>query len=275
MQKMPAASTQLRMVARLDHPWTSGARTTEHRHAFHELAVVLEGECHWRIAARGRLELRAGDFLLLPPQRRHREEIPAGKHARMLWVGFTAEDADPRLAPVLERAWSAGPWAEDLFALGDMLYREHQRPELPASAGRVEGLLGALLSTLFRVAAGADEPPAGDSRHGAALRAAAHTLRRNLAQPPRVSELARHHGLTAGHFSTLFQAAHGLAPRAFLQRARLEEASRLLRETDATVKEIADACGYAGAPHFCRAFKTAAGLPPRAWRLSAAQGLPS
>ncbi|MBC8009391.1 MAG: helix-turn-helix transcriptional regulator, partial [Burkholderiales bacterium] len=105
--------------------------------------------------------------------------------------------------------------------------------------------------------------------------AAAHTLRRNLAQPPRVAELARHHGLTAGHFSTLFQAAHGLAPRAFLQRVRLDEARRRLRETDATVKEIADACGYVGAPHFCRAFKAATGLPPRAWRLAEGQGLPS
>jgi AraC-type DNA-binding domain-containing proteins len=256
------------MVAIPPLPWPPAHRAREHRHAFHELALVVEGTCHWRLGRR-RLELGQGDILLLPPQRLHREEVPSGRSARLLWIGFDLHDSAAFLAPLLERPWAAGPWAADIEALAGMLYREHQHPELPGSAERVDGLLRALLVTLHRIAAGAGELPS-DGRHGAALRAAAHTLQRNLVQPPSVAELARMHGLTPGHFSTLFAAVHQIAPRAFLQRARIREACRRLAARTETVKEIAAACGFAGAPHFCRAFKAATGLTPRAWRNRAA-----
>lgn len=265
---------QLRMAAAPTQAWTAGTVARDHRHSFYELALVKEGECAWRLGGRRKLALGAGDFLLLPPQRVHREEVPAGKSARLMWVGFSLPDGPGGLSPLLERAWAAGVWATDLAALMDMLYREHQRPESPETGIRVDGLLRALCATLHRVAAGgAEEAGAEDGRHGAGLRAAAHTLRRNLDQPPRVAELARHHGLTPGRFATVFAAEHGVSPRGFLQRERIEEAKRRLGGTDEGLKEIAAMCGYTDAPHFCRAFKAATGCTPRGWRL-AARGLP-
>ena len=259
---------QLRMVAVPAQWWTAARVGRDHWHPFYELALVVEGECAWRLGGRRRVLLSAGDFLLLAPQRLHREEVPPGRGARLMWVGFSLPGDADDFAPLLDRAWSAGPWAEDLATLAGMLYREHQRPELPGAFARVEGLLRAVCATLHRVAAGGAEEGAGDGgRHAAGLRAAAHTLRRNLAQPPRVAELARHHGLTPGRFSTLFTGEHGVSPRAFLQRARAEEAARRLRETDESMKEIAAACGYVGAPHFCRVFKVKTGLTPRRWRM--------
>lgn len=235
---------------------------------------MIRGRCRWRISGRRRVELGTGDVLLLPPQCLHGEEVPEGDEARVLWVGFAPGEPPAFFDALRERAWAAGPWAGDLAAVGDMLYREHQRPELPGSAARVEALLRVMLVTLQRIVSGAgDEPVAG--RHGAALRAAANTLRKNLAQPPSVAQLARHHGLTPGHFSLLFSGAHGAPPGVFLRRARIEAAKERLRAGRETVKEIAAACGYAGAPHFCRLFKRATGFSPRAWRLRAGEGLPS
>jgi AraC-like DNA-binding protein len=261
---------QLRMASAPAQAWTAASVVREHRHPFYELALVREGECAWRLGRRRKVALGAGDFLLLPPQRLHREEVPAGKSARLMWVGFSLPEGPGGFGPLLERAWSAGAWSGDLAALMDMLYREHQRPESPAAAERTDGLLRALCATLQRVASGgAEEAGPDDGRHVAGLRAAAHTLRRNLDQPPRVAELARHHGLTPGRFATVFTAEHGVSPRAFLQRARIEEAKRRLGETDEGLKEIAAACGYADAPHFCHVFKAATGSTPRRWRLAA------
>lgn len=261
---------QLRMASAPAQAWTAGRVVREHRHPFYELAMVREGECGWRLGRRRRVALAAGDFLLLRPQRLHREEVPAGKGARLMWVGFSLPEGPGGLAPLLDRAWSAGIWAGDVAGLMEMLYREHQRPESPAAEERTDGLLRALCATLLRVAAGgAEEAGPGEGRHGAALRAAAHTLRRNLDQPPRVAELARHHGLTPGRFATVFAVEHGVSPRAYLQRARSEEAQRRLRETEEGLKEIAAACGYTDAAHFCRAFKLATGSTPRRWRLEA------
>jgi AraC-like DNA-binding protein len=254
-------------------PWTAARVTPDHQHAFHELALVVEGACVWRLGRRRRVVLGAGDFLLLPPRRVHREEVPAGRSARLMWLGFSLCGGAEEFEPLLDRAWAAGAWAGDLAALIEMLYREHQRPEAPAAAARVEGLLGAVCATLQRVAAGGAEAAGPEGgRHGAGMRAAAHTLRRNLHEPPRVAELAGQHGLTPGRFSTVFAAEHGVSPRAFLQGARIEEAQRRLRETDEGVKEIAAACGYVDAPHFCRAFKVATGCTPRAWRMVARSG---
>ena len=249
--------------------WTSATAARDHRHSFYELAFVREGECAWRLGRRRRIELAAGDFLLLPPQRLHREEVPAGKRARLMWAGFALPEGPGGFEPLIERAWAAGTWAGELAMLMDMLYREHQRPEAPASAARTDGLLLALCATLHRVAAGgAEEPGARDGRHGAGLRAAAHTLRRNLDQPPSVAELARHHGLTPGRFAAVFAAAHGLSPREYLQQARIDEAKRRLLETSEGLKEIAAGCGYANASHFCRMFRAATGRTPRGWRLA-------
>jgi len=249
--------------------WTAGRVISDHRHPFYELALVREGECVWRLGGRRKVALGAGDFLLLAPQRLHREEVPPGRSARLIWLGFSLPEGPGIFEPLLDRAWSAGVWAEDLSALMDMLYREHQRPELPGAAARVDGLLDAVCATLYRVAAGgagAGEPD--DGRHGAGMRAAAHTLRRNIDQPPSLAELARHHGLTPGRFATVFAAEHGVSPRGFLQRARIEAAKRRLCETEEGLKEIAAACGYASAPHFCRAFKEATARTPRSWRLA-------
>lgn len=268
-----SATPQLQMVARLTQPWTPARRISDHSHAFHELALVLEGECAWRLGRR-RLDLKAGELLLLPPHRRHREEVPPGGSARILWIGFRLATEPENFSLLFERARPAGPWAEDVAALGNMLYREHQSPELPGSADRVESLLRALFVTLARIAGGADDT-ADDGRHAAALRAAAHTLRRNLAAPLKLAALARYHGLTPGHFTALFHATHGLPPRAFLREARLAEARRLLRETREPVKSIATACGFGDAAHFCRQFKRTVGQTPRSWRLAAAEGLPA
>lgn len=264
---------QLRMAAAPAQTWTAATAVREHRHPFYELALVREGECAWRLERRRKVALGAGDFLLLPPQRLHREEVPAGKSALLMWVGFSLPEGPGGFESLLDRAWAAGAWAGDLAALMDMLYREHQRPESAASAARTDGLLRALCATLHRVAAGGgEEAGPGDGRHGAGLRAAAHTLRRNLDQPPPVAELARHHGLTPGRFATVFATEHGVSPRAFLQRARIEEAKRRLRETEEGLKEIAAACGYADAPHFCHVFKATTGCTPRRWRLAARDG---
>lgn len=63
----------------------------------------------------------------------------------------------------------------------------------------------------------------------------------------------------------LREAGHGTFP-ATVNRVRLEQARRLLRETDRTVSEIASAVGIPNPSHFHRLFKTATGQTPLDWR---------
>ena len=81
-------------------------------------------------------------------------------------------------------------------------------------------------------------------------------------------EVARYHSLCAPHFSAVFRRYHGVPPQRFLHEARVRVAKELVAAGEKTVKETAAICGYVDAAHFCRRFKEATGLTPKAYRAS-------
>ncbi|NCB56350.1 MAG: AraC family transcriptional regulator [Gammaproteobacteria bacterium] len=78
-----------------------------------------------------------------------------------------------------------------------------------------------------------------------------------LAQQARISEF---------HFTRLFKKAMGLPPSQYHIRLRLDQARKLLRETDLTILEITNAVGYSNPSHFARLFRKETGLTPREYR---------
>lgn len=90
--------------------------------------------------------------------------------------------------------------------------------------------------------------------------------RANLGRAFGIEEFARTQGLSRSHFSHRFREATGLAPAAFVLEARLAEARRLLRESGAPLKEIAELTGFADANHFCKAFRRVFHLSPGVYR---------
>jgi hypothetical protein len=67
-------------------------------------------------------------------------------------------------------------------------------------------------------------------------------------------------------FKRRFVAATGMAPIAYIQRVRIEEAKRRLEETDAPVDEIGWQVGYEEPAFFRRLFKRTTGVTPGAFR---------
>ena len=64
-----------------------------------------------------------------------------------------------------------------------------------------------------------------------------------------------------------FLDAVGRTPGQELQRIRIMRAKRLLTDTDNKVEVVASMCGYQSANSFCVAFKQAAGMSPKQFRL--------
>lgn len=67
-------------------------------------------------------------------------------------------------------------------------------------------------------------------------------------------------------FKRRFVSATGLAPIAYVQRLRIEDAKRRLERTDVSVDEISWRVGYEDAAFFRRLFKRTTGLAPAAYR---------
>ncbi|MGN8198078.1 helix-turn-helix domain-containing protein [Salinisphaera sp. RV14] len=114
--------------------------------------------------------------------------------------------------------------------------------------------------------AGIDSLPAGsrltDSRK-ARLEA---FIDRHLDQPLTIDDLCREVWLSKYHFCRLFKATYGETPRKFVQRRRIDEACRLLRETERPVTDIALTTGWSGNSGFSRCFKSHTGVTPSEYR---------
>lgn len=94
----------------------------------------------------------------------------------------------------------------------------------------------------------------------------AETIRKRPSHRFSVAELARRAKLSGSHFTSLFRHVIGLPPYAYLAHCRLDEAKRLLQETDTPVGEIARALGFASPQHLAAQFRKTYGLTAREWR---------
>lgn len=81
-----------------------------------------------------------------------------------------------------------------------------------------------------------------------------------------IPEVAQMAGLSVAHFSHLFHQKTGVTFTRYVQTRRIEEAKRLLGETDRTITDIAFACGFNSLTHFNRVFRRGTGASPTGYR---------
>lgn len=127
------------------------------------------------------------------------------------------------------------------------------------ATGSIIGLVG--ISRDVRVAADFRNIPEE-------LAAVLEEFENNLADPVTPATLARRAGLTSARFARLIRRFFDLTPSQFLTQTRLAAGARLLRETSLAVAEIAHQCGFYDHSAFSRAFHSAMGVTPRAYRLA-------
>ena len=125
------------------------------------------------------------------------------------------------------------------------------------TSGKIVGLMG--LSRDLHALRDAAQIPAG-------LLAALEHLEANYAEPISTTVLARKSGLPAVRFARLIKRIFRLTPTQLISQRRLAAATRLLRETNQAVAEIALACGFYDHSAFTRAFREAIGSTPTQFR---------
>ena len=253
----------------------------EHSHDFCELVIVTHGNAmHWLEGKA--FPVTAGDVLLLQGRQRHyffnRDDLD------LLNVMY-----DPRRLPLPETELRKMPGYSALFVLEPTYRKQHNfssRLQLgPVALARAETLAEAIESE-----AGADEPGRGaallahllelivylsrqygqtKTREGKALLRTGEIISAIESDPARdwtVEEMAKKAHMSRSTLFRIFRKATGFTPLDYLLRARIHEAMRLLRESDASVTEIAFACGFSDSNYFSRQFRKYTGQPPTAYR---------
>ena len=94
-------------------------------------------------------------------------------------------------------------------------------------------------------------------------------LRDEMRSDPRgwtIERMAYNVWLTRSRFTVLYSEFFGISPNADLMNMRVEHAKKMLATTDATITEIAHACGYSGVEYFIRMFGERVKLTPSQYR---------
>jgi len=99
-----------------------------------------------------------------------------------------------------------------------------------------------------------------------AFRDVAAHIERHLDERISLSDLAGVAGVSRFHFARQFRLRTGESPMGYLLRVRIERGKQLLRETAASIGEVAAALAFADQSHFTRTFKRLVGVPPREYK---------
>jgi len=102
--------------------------------------------------------------------------------------------------------------------------------------------------------------------HAAALRKAENFIMENFTRKISLKEIADIAGLSPPYFSTIFKEEMGENLSKYLNRQRVEKASRLLLETDMSLAEIASCCCFEDQSWFSKIFKAYTGISPGKYR---------
>jgi AraC-like DNA-binding protein len=98
------------------------------------------------------------------------------------------------------------------------------------------------------------------------LRRAKEMLLADISGHLPLSELATACRLSVSHFLRAFRASTGTPPRRWLIAQRVNNAQKLLAQSEVPLSEIAYTCGFADQSHFSRVFARISGTTPSVWR---------
>ena len=82
-----------------------------------------------------------------------------------------------------------------------------------------------------------------------------------------VAELCTEIGTSASRFIQLFKnSVSSMSPHVYYNRLIVDKAQRILADSDLSIKEVAYELGFQNESHFCKVFRTCAGIPPGSFR---------
>jgi AraC-like DNA-binding protein len=243
------------------------AITADHAHPAWSFVVPFDDRGRVRIDGR-LIRARAGRLYAYGPGVQH-EELVDGEPSRFAAVFVAprllrralASYGASRMPPGRAESFAAPP--EIVGAVREMMVE--QAASLPGGAAVLDAAALRLAHLILRTVLGVKRRPERVPEREA-IRRAAELADGHTGEPLTVRDLARAAGLSLFHFAREFKRETGHAPQAYLRRARLERAKRLLAGGDRPVTDIAMECGFASASHLATAFRRAYRMAPSRYR---------
>lgn len=91
-------------------------------------------------------------------------------------------------------------------------------------------------------------------------------IHKHYAENISIDDIAFSGGMCRSKCCKLFNKVIGQTPNVYLTHYRIAKSCKLLNETNMSISEIADTCGFQSASYFIVVFKKAIGIPPQKYR---------
>jgi len=182
---------------------------------------------------------------------------------------FDAIEEEAKSPPTGDISYRPGVGVADprISNIGSALIHEIVSPE---EADRLfVGYMILALSAHVATAYGNFEPNSRLAKGGLApwqAKRAKDMLGADLSAKLELKDLACECGLSVSHFSQAFRGSTGMPPHQWRIKRRLDVAKAMMRDSSATLAEIAITCGFTDQSHFTRTFTRETGTSPGQWR---------
>lgn len=218
--------------------------------------------------------VEAGDVVVINPYEFHAtiaySEDKGKYHMFMIPLDYFSEGeiAEPELMLMLRtgQTFLKRHYANDtrMFGILMQIANEYRCKEL-AYESAVRGLMIQLFALIVRY--GGAEAAATDAdqktlMHYKLIEPALRHIRDRYASRITVEELALMCGMSKHYFCHIFKSVIGQPAMAYLNDYRVKVADTLLGNTEKSISDIAEACGFEGANYFCRRYKNFYGISP-------------
>lgn len=213
-----------------------------------------------------RMLLREGDMIVIPPDTSHRYGAMAENPWSIYWFHFKGEHAAGLVSMF---GLSSAPLA--LSPSGTARFIEWFHPAYELLAERTYAL-----TTHVHVAQTARQLLSGiginsnksaqEKKRENYLEQAIQYMNQHMGDSIRLTELARHVGLSRQHLIHLFNLETGVPPIEYFLRLKIQRAGQLLDLTELSIKEISSAVGISDPYYFSRLFKKMSGFSPTRYR---------
>lgn len=231
----------------------------------YQLLYITAGRGSFFGADRQRVEVGAGDMILLRPDRWHSymPDRETGWHE--YWIGFRGPNIDSR-------------FFSGFFDAGQEVFRVGMREELTALYERAVGIAEKERSSYQQYLAGIANLLLGMAMYYhtnqqfvsldvvGRIDRARRIIRDELYGGISPDEVAERVNMSYSWFRRMFRDYTGISPAHYMQELRLQEACRLLSGTAMSIKEIAFQLNFGDASYFSSMFRRRLRMTPVEYR---------
>lgn len=226
----------------------------------YQLIYITHGQGTFWSAETGELPIQPGSALLLFPGIRHKYSPDPETGWTEQWFGFKGDVA----SRIMDYYFTP---EHPLFHIGLMPDVTHLFEKIRGSSQKYSTGLRRLISItaheiLIRLQIATETNKADDNE----IRQLCYHIEEHYSETIDFQKYSQSIGISYSTLRRRFKQYTGLAPNQYQLDAKIRNAKELLNNSDLSIQDIAQACGFESPYYFSRYFKSAMGLSPKQYR---------